>query len=105
MRNECVCVLEETCHVSDREQSFHTTYPGLTAAPVLAGTPQPSADIDSALLKTLQHLHRLLLSVLLKIFQLLAEPVGFWLETCLPKRLSRFDWQDGSAHSGRGKET
>ena len=85
MRNECYCILEETCCVSHREQLF--TDP---AALVFAGT--LAADTDSALLKTLQHLHEMPVSVLLNIFQLMAEPVGFWRETSPPQRLT--PWLD-----------
>ena len=51
---------------------------------MLAGAPQPVADTDAALLKTLQHLHGLPLSVLMNIFQKMAEPTGFWGETGPP---------------------
>ena len=84
VRNQCDCVPEETFHVSGHEQSLPTRYSGPTAVSVPAGPPQVAADTDSALLKTLQHLHRLPLGVLLIVFQLMAEPVGFWLETCPP---------------------
>lgn len=48
------------------------------------GAPQPVADTDAALFKTLQHLHGLRLSVLMNIFQKMAEPTGFWGETGPP---------------------
>ena len=81
MRNQRYCALEETCSsccVSDHEQSF---FSGQIIAPVLAGALQPAAGIDFALLKTLQHLHGLPVSVLLNIFQLMADPIGFWHRT------------------------
>ena len=55
---------------------------------MLAGTSQPAADIDFGLLKTLHYLHGLPLSVLLNIFQLMAEPIGFWCETNPPPQLN-----------------
>ena len=70
---------------------------------MLAGAPQLAADIDSALLETLQHLHGMPSSVLLIIFRLMAEPIGMWLETRPPKRLSESDWQGGFTYSWQGK--
>ena len=55
-----------------------STSTGESAAPILAGAPQPAADINSALLKRLQHLRGLDPDVLVIIFRLMAEPVGFW---------------------------
>ena len=57
-----------------------------------AGAPQQAADIDSALLETLQHLHEMPPSVLLNIFQLMAEPMGFWRERT--QRRKGFAWMD-----------
>ena len=55
---------------------------------MLAGTSQPAADIDSALLETLQCLHGLPLEVLLDIFQQMAEPIGFWRQTNSAQQLT-----------------
>ena len=103
-RKECYCVIEKTCCVPQHEQSFHTTYPGKTAAPVLAGAPQAAADIDSALLETLQHLQGLPLSVLLVIFQLMAEPLGFWRETSPPQQLPGCPWKDELKSTWLGRD-
>ena len=93
VRNECFCPIEGTCCVSDREESFPANYPGKTAAPVLAGAPQLAADSDTALLETLQHLHCLPLNVLLNVFQLMAEPLGFWRESSPPQQLPECSWK------------
>ena len=81
-----------------------STSPGKSAAPILAGAPQPAADIDSALLKTLQHLHGLDPDVLLIIFRLMAEPFGFWHELSKPQQLSGPDWQNPFTYSWQGKD-
>ena len=91
MRKECqqrCCVLGKTHGASHHGLSFHTKFLGQSAAPTLAGAPQPAAEVDAALLKTLQHLHGLDPDVLLNIFRLMAEPVGFWLEVSEPQQLS-----------------
>ena len=93
--------LEDTCGVSSCEQSFHANDPGRTAAPGIAGASRPAADLGSALLKTLQHLRGLPSSVLPKIIQLMAEPVGFWRETNPPQRLN--PWLDDFTYSGPGE--